>query len=484
MSPPQNPNSLILSPLDISDDIPKITQNGAYSASVDTVPLLFQQNKDKNQLISPKMFIIIVSFFNGLYQIRNIAEFMYQKEVLHLSPNIIQLLMGVTTAPYTLKPIFGFLYDKIVYKFRKTKYVIFGCSFLRIITSILISYDRTNWVFFTLMIFLTTIAEIFERIVAESSLVISTKKENEEKEDKSVKSNHLPLFFGFKSVGSFIGLFFGGRIMKHSSVYFLFFVTGLLPIIPMIFCLVFQEQSDPNPEPKKPIKEEYKIMKEILLKPRVLAMALFIFLIHLTPSYDSLTMFYLIDTLHFTTEDLADLSSCSLLMFILALIWYSYSLYKIKPKKIFMGTNFFQWLINVSFLLIVFGIIKQIQFSEKIFCLLNYGANSLVAELNFMPILAIWCAFCPKNLEATAITLFTALISLSYNFGTYFGIILSYSLDVYQAHLDNFWLLLIIQNAFLIVVLLFISIIGFPDPSEDIEVKEIESNIGQSKVHA
>ena len=180
-------------------------------------------------------------------------------------------------------------------------------------------------------------------------------------------------------------------------------------------------------------------------------------------------MFYLIDELKFSTSDLADLSSCSLLMFIIGLAWYSHSLYKIKPKRIFMGTNFLQWIINCSFLLIVFGIIRELGFSQKLFCLLNYGMNSLVAELNFMPILAIWCAFCPKNLEATAITLFTALMSLSYNFGTYFGIILSYSLDVYDHHLDNFWLLLVIQNAFLIIVLTFISIIGFPDPSEEPE---------------
>lgn len=457
------------------EDIPKFPLTAISSAETEKTPLLLPE-KLKFELISPKFFIIMISFFNGLYQIRNIGEFMYQKDILHLSPNFIQILLGVTTAPYTLKPIFGFFYDKIINRYHKTKYIIFLCSALRIITSLFLAYNRTNWIVFTLMIFLTTIAELFERIVAETSLVISTKKENETLEHETHKANHLPIFFGFKSLGSLIGLFCGGRIIHSNSIYFLFFLTGLFPIIPIIFCIFFFERTDAIVEPKKPIHEEYKIMKEILLKPRVLAMALFIFLIHFTPSYDSITMFYLIDNLGFTTEDLADLSSCSLIMFIIALAWYSCSLYKIPPKRIFMGTNFLQWVINCSFLLIVYGLIRQIGFPEKIFCLLNYGANSLIAELNFMPILAIWCAFCPTNMEATAITLFTALISLSYNFGTYFGIVLAFALNVYEKNLDNFGLLLVIQNGFLIIVLVLIYIIGFPDPSEKIDEPVVLKN--------
>lgn len=41
-----------------------------------------------------------------------------------------------------------------------------------------------------------------------------------------------------------------------------------------------------------------------------------------------------------------------------------------------------------------------------------------------MPILTIWCAICPKNLEATSITLFTGLSNLSFSFSSYFGSLL------------------------------------------------------------
>lgn len=457
-----------------TDDLPNIAAPCTAIAELENLPLIPKKVVCLD-LITPRAFIIIISLFNGLYQVRSIGEFLYQKEYLHLSPNIIQILLGVTTAPYTLKPIFGFLYDKAMLRFRKTKYIILVTSIVRIAVSACIAHWRTSWFVFTLFILTTVICEVFERIVCETSLVISTQQENRENVDKSVKANHLPVFFGFKSAGSFLGLFLGGRIVKYSSVFWLFFVSGFLPIFPLIACFVYNEISAPRVDVKKPIREEIEIMKNILSKPKVVAMALFIFLIHLTPSYDSITSFYLMDNLGFTAEDLADLSSCSLVAFILALVWYSYSLYKLPPKRIFMGTNFLLWLVNCSFLLVVFGVIKAWDISEKAFCLLNWGLNNLVAELNFMPILAIWCTFCPRNLEGTAITLFTALIALSYNFGTYFGIILSFSLGVYQGHLQNFWLLLVIQNAFLILVLLFVTAIGFPDPSEDEQQESVST---------
>ena len=38
-----------------------------------------------------------------------------------------------------------------------------------------------------------------------------------------------------------------------------------------------------------------------------------------------------------------------------------------------------------------------------------------------MPVLSIWCDFCPDNLEASSIALFTGLINLSGTCSNYFG---------------------------------------------------------------
>lgn len=64
--------------------------------------------------------------------------------------------------------------------------------------------------------------------------------------------------------------------------------------------------------------------------------------------------------------------------------------------------------------------------------------------MNFMPLLAIWCAICPKNLEATSITLFTGLINLAGSFSCYFGSLIQVIIGVNEKNLEEIWIPLII----------------------------------------
>lgn len=100
-----------------------------------------------------------------------------------------------------------------------------------------------------------------------------------------------------------------------------------------------------------------------------------------------------------------------------------------------MATNFVLLFINFSFLLVCIDVLDRYGVDPKLFCLLSYGAYTFVAEINYMPILGIWCMFCPDGLEATSITLFTGLINLSGNMSNYLGALLIW---VFSFQRDNF----------------------------------------------
>jgi len=68
--------------------------------------------------------------------------------------------------------------------------------------------------------------------------------------------------------------------------------------------------------------------------------------------------------------------------------------------------------------------------NNKIFCFLSSGVQALISEINFMPILTVWCSICPKNLEATSITTFTGLLNLSFNLSNYFGSAILWFLEI------------------------------------------------------
>lgn len=61
-----------------------------------------------------------------------------------------------------------------------------------------------------------------------------------------------------------------------------------------------------------------------------------------------------------------------------------------------------------------------------------------------MPILAIWTSLCPKNLEATSITLFTGLINLSSNASNYFGAFLVWIIGFKANDFSWLWILVTI----------------------------------------
>ena len=400
----------------------------------------------------------------GLYEIGSLPTFMYQKEILKINPESMQLIFGLIAIPWCIKPVFGYIFDEIIFRIKKTKYIIITSGIIRIIIfSIITHYTVPAWVFYPLC-FLMSMCQLAENISSEYKLVVSTKKENEANPD--VQANHLPIFFGFRATGSLIGNFCGGRIIKYQSIHTAFFISSLFPFIVIAVALLYKERAENTSQPKKSFREEVNVMKQLIFRDKVLQMILFVCLIHLTPNFDVLYTFYMTDYLKFSTEDLANFSTFASICYINGLLCYSYFFKGVNPKKFFVTTNFFLWIMNISFLLVVLKILDQWGWDNKLFCMLSQGVYSFVAELNFMPILAIWCAVCPKNLEATSITLFTGLMNLSSNLSNYLGALFIWILNINKENYDGMWLPLVMQNSYLLLTMIGIMFVPFPDPRE------------------
>jgi hypothetical protein len=419
----------------------------------------------RSRLISVKFFVITVSFVMGLYDLCSLPSFMYQKETLKLSPQQIQMITGLIYLPWSIKPLFGYLFDNLILVVKKTKYIIMVCACVRIaLYSYFVSFSPGVYGFYFCSFFIG-MCSLFENIISEYTLVLSTKRENELNPGKA--SNHLPIFFGFRAFGSLIGNFFGGRVIKSYGIPTAFMICSKLPIIVIIVACIYNERNVSTSNTRRTWREQIDIMGQLIFRDRVLQLIVFICLINMAPNFDAMYTFYMTDHLKFTTEDLANFSTMATICYVLGLLLYSLWLKNINPRKFYLGTNFTLWLINISFLLVVLQIIDQWGFNNKIFCLLNQGMSSMVSEMNFMPILAIWCGICPKNLEATSITLFTGLINFSSNLSNYFGAFLIWAMGYRQGNFEKIWRLIVIQNSYLFLALVGISCVDFPDPRHE-----------------
>lgn len=414
--------------------------------------------------LTQKSFVILLSFITGLYSLSSLASFMYQKQILNLSPSTIQFLSGLLAIPWGLKFIFGYSYDILLSKIHKSKYLVITLSIIRIFICLIIYYYNISTFVFVILAIIACLCGLYENIVSECMLVVMTKNDN--LSNPNEKANHLPIFFGFRALGQLVGSFFGGRIITHISVRAAFLFTAFLPLIMIAVCIFYHENPVISLVPVKSFAREFESIKSLILRDKVIQMLIFVSLINMTPNFDAITTFYQTDYLKFTSDDLANFQTFSTFCYILGLIFYSTSLRKFDPHKFYIFTNFLLWLINVSFMLVVTDYITEWGWSTRLFCLFNSGFYSFVTELNFMPIIAIWCSICPSNLEATSITLLTAFINMSGNCGVYFGGIIMIISKIEDDRFDKLWVLLLIQNLYLIVAIVVVLFVRFPDPSK------------------
>ena len=415
----------------------------------------------------------------GLHDFAALAAFMYQKQVLLLQPETMQMAFAIIAIPWCIKPVFGYLVDQLVRKVRYTKLIVVVAEMTRLMTLTFFShYDVGVFVFYSI-VFINSLCSLFENIISEYILVKSSKRENE-RENKS-NANHLPIFFGFRAVGTLIASIAGGRVVHFYSIKTAFMIASFFPLITVVASIFYREL------PLKPMSEssdfyyELKMMKKLILRDKVLQMMIFVCLINMSPSFDTISTFYMTDRLGFTTEDLANFSTVSTVAYIIGLLCYSYFLKDIDPKKFFVSTNFVLWLINCSFLLVVTETLTKWGISNRMFCILTQGAYAFVSEINGMPILAIWCSICPKNLEATSITLFTGLMNLSCNLSNYFGVFIMWVMGISKQNLNRIWILIGIQNIYLLAIITAIIFVKFPNPTA--KLQEEEEELKESKVH-
>ena len=77
-----------------------------------------------------------------------------------------------------------------------------------------------------------------------------------------------------------------------------------------------------------------------------------------------------------------------------------------------------------SGLVLVFNLNRRIGISDKFFCLSNNAVQNFISEINFLPVMALCVRYCPRNLEGTTYSVFTAMFNFAGYVSTLIGSIL------------------------------------------------------------
>ena len=109
---------------------------------------------------------------------------------------------------------------------------------------------------------------------------------------------------------------------------------------------------------------------------------------------------------------------------------YQFYFIKKNPKNIYISTNIFLLIIGYFFIGLFTNFYTKIGIDNKMLIYIGSGIGSLIGEINTYPLYAIVCYICPKNVEATTITFFTASLNFSSMISSYFGSLVMYILGI------------------------------------------------------
>lgn len=418
-------------------------------------------------LDNTNFYVGVQAFLQGLFGLAQISIFIYQKEVLKLEPSTIQIAGGLVSLPWCIKPAIGFMLDRTVRRWGSTRPVFVGAAAVAgVVFAVLGRYDLPTWVFLLGCFFLTCCVVVLN-IISEYLLCVTSK---EESRVSGKPRNNFPIFFGFRGLGGIIGSLAGGRLLDAWGVRFVFRLCSALPVLIVLVALLRQEPP-PRPQKKRSLRQELKALAELLSRRELLALLSCIFLVHVAPNFDSISAFYLSDIHKFSAADLSDLNSISSLFYVAGLFVYRRWLSHVSARRLFLSSNLLLWLGNVSFMALVLRWVESWGLSPKIFCLLNYGVTSFIAELNSMPVYAIWTSHVPHGLEATSVTLLTGAINLSNACGIASGALVAKIFALASGNMQRFSLALLVQNVYLIFVAGILFVIPIEEPSVHVQLE-------------
>lgn len=156
-----------------------------------------------------------------------------------------------------------------------------------------------------------------------------------------------------------MGGFLGGRFLESYGIMVNFQLCIIFCFVGLTIGMIYKEERQVEVVQQRGILQELKLLSSLLFRDKVFSMVCFVMLLNATPTFDTLSQFYMTDRLNFSETDLANFSTIGSISYIIGLIVYSKYLVQKNPKTIYFATNFLWLAVNVSFLLVVFDQVKK-----------------------------------------------------------------------------------------------------------------------------
>ncbi|XP_051127978.1 folate-biopterin transporter 1, chloroplastic isoform X2 [Andrographis paniculata] len=249
------------------------------------------------ELTPDNIAVAMVYFVQGVLGLSRLAVSFYLKDDLHLEPAETAIISGVSTLPWLVKPLYGFISDSIpLFGYRRRSYLVMSGLLGALSWSLMATFVNSKYGV-AFCIFLGSLSVAFSDVVVDSMVV-----ERARGESQSMSGSLQSLCWGSSAFGGIVSSYFSGSLVGAYGVRFVFGLTALLPLITSAVAVLVKEQRVVNlPRVQNTLlndtsfvaSSKYSVMQlwDAVKQPNVFLPTIFIFLWQATPQSDS-AMFY------------------------------------------------------------------------------------------------------------------------------------------------------------------------------------------------
>ena len=321
------------------------------SPSSNAATAWIEQNLLQGVNLNPSTYAVMVVYFvQGVLGLASLARTYFLKDQLGLSPAEATALMGITTLPWVIKPVYGFLSDGLpIFGYRRKPYLI--------IAGLL---GSASWTSLATVVSTPTQAVVAATVaslgVAVSDVVVDSLVVERAREDETASSGALQsLCWSCQSLGALTSAYFSGSLLQTMSPQQVFAITAVFPLLVVLMALQLDEKrvvktakdtangegvsAGPFADFSELVSSQGSLLWGAISQRQVWLPTLFIALWQATPTSDGAFFYFITDELGIGPEFLGRVRVGTSLASLFGIWAYRTYLQEVELKKLFTGLS-------------------------------------------------------------------------------------------------------------------------------------------------
>lgn len=371
-----------------------------------------------------RILIPFVYFIAGATTLAGVATTFFYKEDLQLTISQVSILGSIAIIPWSIKPLYGFLSDRVpVWRLRRKPYL-FLAGLAGSAGYFAMALTVHGFAGAAAATTLSALGFALADVIVDGIVAERSRTQRQAGKLQSICRAAL-------MVGAIAVAYLSGILVERIGARSVFLITGSLPLLTSLFALLIREVPDAAVAHFS-IRETWRSIRSALT-PALLWSILFLFIWRSTPTSGGAFSYFLIDELKFTPEFFGRLSLVSHVTAIVGIVVFRKFLLSLALRWLLFWVVVLSVVLSLPALGLVYGWYQILGVSPQFFALADTAISGALTEIAFLPLLVLAARLCPKGIEATMFALLASIMNIGLAVSDLGGAALVKIFDVHQA---------------------------------------------------